>query len=51
MTDTDKSTYAPFTLLDTGKHRSLLLSADHMMAKVLPPIPECATVPTFDCAT
>lgn len=34
MTDTDKSTYAPFTLLDTGKHRSLLLSEDDMMAKV-----------------
>lgn len=34
MTDTDKSTYAPFTLLDTGEHCSLLLSDEHMMAKV-----------------
>jgi len=30
---TDKSTYAPFILMDTGKHRSLLLADQHMIDK------------------
>jgi len=30
---TDKVTYAPFILMDTGKHRSLLLTDNHMADK------------------
>ncbi len=30
---TDKITYAPFILIDSGKYRSLILSDQHMVAK------------------